>query len=1347
MKRRDFVKGTAAAGLLTLITPSKIIHALSRDEKTALAEGFVNPPNSARAHTWWHWMNGHVTADGITRDLEAMKKAGIGGFQNFSVGSGIPKGPVEYLSPEWLDLMKHTMKEAERLDLEFQMHNCPGWSSSGGPWITPELGMQQVVWSETFVKGGKKLKTALPQPLKRLGYYKDTFVLAFPSLADEQAAWYENLVKITSAKGTLDPKTLINGQGEGIEILPPSAGQAGYLQLEFSKPYEARSVLLYASAQTEPVGGGVLSVGPVAVEVSDNGTEFRKISDMQVIGGETPGSGTFPAVKAKYFRFSIPAASKVYQVNLSGAARITDWTTKANFAGAVPGQAFSEAKETGNIPAGSMLDPEKILDLSQYMDANGNLTWQAPKGNWTILRFGHTATGRLNKAAPTTGIGLECDKFSKAAFDFHFNKMFENLLPALKPLAAKGKVGVLIDSYEVGMQNWSKDFPQEFKSSRGYEVVKYLPAITGRVIGSVEATERVLWDIRRVQSDLMANNYYGRCTELCHQHGLISYTEPYNGGPLEQMQVGSRIDINMGEFWTRTNHFKHSLKLASSIQHINGRKVVGAESFTGHALFSKWQEHPYALKALGDQMFTKGLNRMIFHRYAHQPHPTALPGMTMGPWGFHFDRTNTWFEKGSGWLNYLARCQYMLQQGLFVADLLYFTSEDAPGEDLSLKAAPTPAPPQGFDFDYIHSEALLTKVRIENNRIVLPDDMSYRVLVLPPRKTMSLAVVRKLHELVNQGMYLVGSKPEKVAGLAGFPNSDAELQKLTTELWGNAAAGGERSMGKGKIFVENSLVPVLARLNVQPDFTFTARSSDPMVNYIHRRAEDSDFYFISNGKRRTEELVCSFRMEGKKPEFWNADTGEMISVEIFEQANNRVTVPLRLDPAGSVFVLFRSQTNGRNFVSIARDNAVISQTSALPAPHASQYRNLSNNFTLTAWIKPEIEIAIPGPPTNNILLQRFGPKSFVFYPAAGETLYGNGHAIAGAVAGRNGVMVYERGREGMKLALTVETPLSGWTHLALVYKDGVPHLYLNGKLAGQGDRSKSTIHPGLGDEIYDESASFFEGDLKQPQVHSQVLSPEKLQVLAAANVPKMEELPTVEMAGKTKGELRFWQNGNYQLKDNSGKSTTLKIAGINKPIELKGSWKVAFPPNLGAPESVTLPQLISLHKHPEAGVKYFSGTATYSKNFSVPAGATGSGKRLFLDLGQVEVIADVTLNGKNLGILWKPPFRIDITEAAKAGENKLEVQVTNLWPNRLIGDEQLPPENDYGSIAFNQVGGIKEMPDWYVKGQPKPKTARVTFTTWKHYSKESPLLESGLVGPVSVLTAMQVAPDTPVKVS
>lgn len=1342
MKRRNFIKRTTTAGLVTLVTPTTIVHALRHTAENTLEQSFKNPPAIARPYTWWHWMNGNITKEGITLDLEAMKRVGIGGVQCFNVGSGIPKGPVDYLSPGWVELNKHAIREAGRLGLEFDMHNCPGWSSTGGPWITPELSMQQVVWSETIVAGGKEVETILPKPFAKLDFYRDTYVVAFPALKGEQQSLQTPAPKVSTAAGAVDIALLNSDDfSKGVEVKPVN-DQPGFLLFEFPQPFEARSLTLFSTTLPGPSVTGATQNQP-GLEASDDGIQFRKVGDVRRTGNnvEMPAAVSFPAVKAKYFRLLLPQPLLIAGFRLSTDDRIINWPTKANFpgaGGAAGAQNTSVSSPlSSDINSDSVINPSSVIDLSKLMDKEGRLKWKAPAGEWTVLRFGHTAIGRKNNAPPESGAGLECDKYSRTAYDFHFKKMFENLLPVLKETAAKTKAGLLIDSYEVGLQNWTVELPQEFQKRRGYDVTNYLPAFTGRIVGSVDITERFLWDLRKTCADLMADNYHGYLAELCKKHGLLAYTEPYNNGPFEQMEVGSRMDVNMGEFWIRGPHFHPSVKLAASIAHIYGqrigdRQIVGAESFTGDAVHSKWQEHPYAMKAHGDLMYTKGLNRFIFHRYAHQPHPTARPGMTMGPWGFHFDRTNTWFEKSRPWLDYAARCQSVLQQGVFAGDLLYFTGEDTPGDDFSMMFAPDPAPPEGYDYDFIDKKALLHRLRIKNGALFLPDDTSYRVLILPGKKTVTLDVLRKLHELVKGGMILVGPSPLQTPGLANSEANDAALKGLVQEIWGdgNNTAIVDRRVGQGRVFQNVALQTVLERLNISPDFAYTSHSGDAAINCIHRKLNDADVYFVANRKRSREETVVSFRMTGKKPELWNADTGEITPVAVYEITNGRTSLALPFEPAGSYFVVFRSPATATTIKAIEKDGKAVLSTTPFTAPAPGRHASVTNNFTIAVWVKPETEENF----SSSFALGR-GIASNVFYPPEGEAVYGQNHAACGLVAARNGLMMYERTAGTPINMQAVPVPLSGWTHVALVYRDGTPLLYVNGKLTKEGTSSGKIVHPGLGEEYQDRLSWFFEGEKTAPELFAEVLTEQRLQQLAGKGLPQPATPFPVQPATVAKGGLLFWQDGLYILRNNRGQSIKKQIAGAGKIADLSNGWDVLFPPDSGAPARIQLPQLASLHKHPEDGVKYFSGTAAYTKRLTVPATALSGNKRLYLDLGRVEVIAEVKLNGKDLGMLWKPPYQVDITNLAKGGEIFLEIQVTNLWPNRLIGDEQLPAENEYGNAA-SPGGAIRKLPDWYVEGKPKPAGGRTTFTTWRHYFKESPLLESGLLGPVCLYSCI-----------
>lgn len=1365
MKRRAFLQDCAAGVVTMIVARPRGSHAEAAQgaQAAALEEAFRNPPASARPHTWWHWMNGNVTAEGITRDLEAMARVGVGGVQMFDVGTGIPKGPVATLSPEWVRLVEHAAKEADRLGLSFTMHNCPGWSSSGGPWITPELGMQQLVWTETAVTGGRPIEVVLPRPLTKLDYYRDAFVLAFPSLPDEAPPMGERIRSVTSGGEAVDPRLLTDGDlTSAVELKPAAAGEAPALVIEFTGPYEARAIVAHALGLAARV-----RFGPphrLTLEASDDGVAFRKVADLTPLavgpGPSGPTTASFDATRARFFRLVGPGGTRVAQVQLPAAARIPDWDVKANFA-----RRADQGEAPAEVPAGSVIDPDSVVDLTPHMDGQGRLRWAAPPGDWTVLRFGHTPTGALNVAASDRGRGLECDKFSRAALDFHFEKYFGQVLEALAPLAAKGLAGALVDSYETGMQNWSADFPREFARRRGYDLRRYMPAMTGRFVGSAEVTERFLWDLRRSQADLMADDYFGRFHELCRRHGLTSYTEPYGNGPFDEMQAGSRLDVNMGEFWIRGGAAAYTVKLAASVAHVYAKPVVGAESFTGRPLQSRWLEHPFAMKALGDEMYTLGLNNFIFHRYAQQPHPDAAPGMTMGPWGFHFERTNTWWSQGRPWLEYVARCQSLLRRGRFVADLVYFTGENAPvqaplhvQEEVAAtlsgrRARLVQLPPPGHDYDVADAEAILTRMKVEDGRIALPDGMSYRALVLPDDPRMTRELIVRLRDLVEQGMWLVGRRPERSHGLGSHPESDAAVRRVAGELWGDldGSTRTSRAFGKGRVFWGESLRSILDTLDVQPDFEFAARSPDPSVRWIHRRDGDAEIYFVTNRQRRPEELVCTFRVAGKQPELWDPATGETAAVPVYEPLGGRTRVPVRLDPSGSVFVVFRSPARARGPRSVARDGVTLVTTEPFPPGPAASHRGVTNNFTVSVWVKPETELWPIGPDAAaNVgaseyalvkdTLGSYG-ASFVIDPPEGDALYGEGHATSALSAGRNGVIVYERSRGHFPAVLAAPMPLSGWTHLAVVYRDGEPSLYVDGAFVRKGPRSSRRVRPGVGAPS-ERPVRCFEGDTTPPEVLPEALGEDRVRQLAASGVPDPEGPPGLEvLPGATPG-LLIWQNGRYTLRDAAGRRSIVDVSGLDGPIEVAGPWRVQFPPNLGAPPEATLAKLASLHRHPDPGVRYFSGTATYRSRFAAPAGATSGGRRLYLDLGRVEVIAEVRLNGRSLGVLWKPPHRMDVTEAVRRGENELEVLVTNLWPNRLIGDEQLPPEYAYvdpdpsvptpGPVP----GSMKEVPQWFVEGKPRPPGRRVAFTTWKHYTKDSPLLASGLLGPVRLWSAL-----------
>ena len=1200
-----------------------------------LDAGFQQPPDSARPETWWHWMNGNLTREGLGADLQAMKDIGLGGATIVNVDCGIPRGNVPFMSPEWRGLFKYTVQEANRLGLELCIENCAGWSSSGGPWNTPENAMQKLVTSEVHVNGPADYDATWPSPPVTLNTYHDIALLAFPETVNETVRM-QDFSPVVSLSSGEDPGTrLTDGDPHTVVNLPlPTRGKPQFVQLAFRGPFGARSIKLTAGSGLPDCGG--------TVAVSDDGQAFKTVGIFSFGRKDSAGRlislGAQP-VLARYWRVqfnTVNAKAKVNhlalaEIDLSPQLVINNLDAKNG----LNGNAVLSSPEPDGPAAGAIL-PHNTIDLTSQLTADGHLHWSVPAGKWIIQRFGYTPTGVLNHPAPKEGEGLECDKFSTAALDAHWDGFMQKILDDVGPLAGKTLTSSLIDSYEVGGQNWSKNFRTEFQKRRGYDPLKYLPAFTGRVVENPAVSERFLWDVRRTIADLFAENYFGHFADLCRQHGLLNAVEPYTG-PFESLQSGRTADVVMGEFWSGSQGHP-SVKLAASIAHIYGKNIVGAESFTAAPDQGKWQNDPYSLKTLGDLMFCRGLNRCVFHRYASQPWTNRWPGMTMGQWGFHFERTVTWWDQGKGWIDYLTHCQFLLQQGYAVADAAYYTGESAPVE----MRVGNPALPAGYDYDAINADVLEHRVTVQNGRLTLPNGISYGVLILPPDDTdMSPAVVERLAELVRAGATIVGPRPQHAPGLTDYPKCDATVQKVADGLWGKCDGETvlENAAGQGRVIWGKPLKDVFAELALKPDFEFQGISAPARLAYVHRVAGEADIYFVSNQQRLFAGADCTFRVTGKIPELWHADTGVMEPAPVWSDHDGRTTVRLDLDPAGSVFVVFRQTATGADHVVTATSSG-----------------------------------SVGGDAVSKLVIQ---------------------HAVYTSVdhAGEMDVtpLLAELARSG-QVQVAVDNSVFDRDPAVNHYKELRVTYTLDGK-AGQ-----VTVPEG--------------GTLTLPAEATIGQAPEWKPVVGANGAPA----------------VKVWANEQIELHSAAGKVWQVKATDLPAPASVSGAWDLRFPPNWGAPASVTLDKLISWTDHPDSGVRYFSGTATYEKDIEISADRLQAGRELWLDLGAVKNFATVSLNGQNLGVLWKPPFRVNVTAAAKPGSNRLQVKVTNLWPNRLIGDEQLPPDREWNGKE------LKAWPQWLLDGKPSP-TGRFTFTTWHHWTKDSPLLESGLLGPVTLRTA------------
>jgi hypothetical protein len=1314
MERRKFIRNTiiTSAGLMAGPYIGKVYGDGYKGDYPAFS--FSDAPDSARPWVFYMWMNGNITKEGITLDLEAMKRMNIGGFINFNSAVGIPRGPVDYAGSAWADAVVHTANECGRLGIDMFMHNSPGYSGCGGPWITPEFSMQELVWTEALVNNAIGIiGLQLNKPYAKQNYYKDAVTIAYPSLPVEKALMKDKLIKATINGDSIDAHLICDGNPETKVRLEASKLVVGSILLEFSEPFEARAISILRKPEIpEDLFDGPRDHPPhLFLEASDDGVQFNpigRIACVELRAMDTPSTLSFKPVKASYYRLTTASSTWISDIQLYNGPRLAGWAGKTSY---THGNSFGETPPVENS---LIIDPLSVVNISEYMDKQGRLVWKAPIGNWTILRMGHTTTGEENAAHPDSAKGLETDKYSKAAMDQHFEYFLDPLLKMLKSQIGKGIKGITVDSWEAGKSNWTVNFIAEFKKRRGYEILPWLAAMTGRIVSSIDDTERFLWDVRKTHADLLAENFYGYYQEKCHERGLQFNAEPYGDGVFDSVQVGQYLDTPMSEFWTRYIYGSDATsKQAASIAHVYGRKVAAAEAFTSMPLNAKWADYPYSLKAEGDYFFTLGINRLVFHTFVHQPYKTGKPGMTMGPFGSHFDRNNTWTEQAYGWTGYIKRTQYLLQQGLFVVDACYFKGDE-----------PESGVPDTYDFmpygnvaDVVGSEGL-NRFSIKNNEVVLPDGMTYKAFILAKSAAILPATLQKLMELVANGMVMVVSgRPSKTYG---HQENDRFIQEKVNELYGGIDGEKvlENAFGRGRVIWTENIEATLQHLRIYPDFKYTTENTDAAIFYTHKQLQGTDLYFISNHHRRYEKIVCSFRISGMQPEIWNSETNEIYEAAVYSFNGDRTTLSLELEPAGSLFVIFRRKAAQQGYSTVARDGNPYLSLEAYPSSSHGAYPGISNNFSITLWAKPDVYTQ--------------ESRGMLFHAPQAEKLYGAGHVAVALGAGQNGARVYERGN-GKNLVVINDTQLlQGYTFIAVVYDQGVPNLYINGKLTISGKASGNIVHPGLGTAAeQSQIATGFEGNYTTPQLFAEVLTAQAIIKQYEAGLPaplqpvaaKLKQLPGNKL------EITAFKNGNYGLKG-LGRSKEISITNC-KAVDLNHNWAVDLPGNSENSAKIKLPELLSLSKHPDPDVRHFSGTAIYHQSFSITETDRHPEHQILLDLGRVEVIAEVKLNGTLLGNLWKEPFRINLTPALKTGINHLEISVTTLWPNRLIGDESLPQENTYNAQGYGET-----LPDWYIKNQPKPGQRR-TFAVWKDFDKDSPLLESGLLGPVRLMTAVR----------
>jgi len=1089
-------------------------------------EQFRDPPADSRPMTWMHMMNNNASKEGLAKDLQGLADAGVGGALIFSIKKRIADGKVLFNSPEFREILVHGAKEADRLGLKIGVHNCDGWSSSGGPWVPAEESMKRVVCSDVVVSGGS-VDVILQQPPTHSGFYRDIAVVAYPATEEELDAYRNPPVLISSAKHE-DLLKLTDGQldTEATFAVDRNSKDNPWLLFSYVKPFPARSIHV----------GHRNRNGNATLYASQDGQRFEKVV------GLTPAfrsgkiywdyEASFPVVKARFFKLVFDTSIKVTSIDLVPFTRLPAWLGQ----NAAVRKGDDDLQKLPPAPAEAFVPLDQVQVLAVSLDGKGRCQTELPAGIWRVVRFGFTITGAFNHPATDSGRGWECDKLDAKALDRHFAAYVGKLAEECGPLAGKSFAFAEVDSYEMGGQNWTAGFEKTFQAEKGYDLIPMLPLVMGRLVGDASTADAVLGDFRNLLGKLWIENYFQRFTDLCHQHGLRAYNEPYGNASFDNLSAGGTADIPMGEFWLDSD--KYTTSSAVYAAHTYGKPVISAESFTSWRDLN-WKLHPYLMKRAGDTAWIKGINEFMFHRFAHQANPHVAPGMTMDSIGSHIDRTQTWWlNAGKAWMKYLQRGSFLLRQGVPVSDLLVYVGEGTPHPQ---PGRSTVKLPYGYNMDCCDDFVLKHRISVQDGKLVLPEGTSYQVLLLSNTEQMSLATLYRLHELAQAGATIVCPKPIEPIGYLERTSKQEVFTVFVQQMWGDGSQ--PKHIGKGWVVTGEHWPADVESIAIAPDLTI---EDEPQAEFIHRQVGEDDLYFFQNREATSRTLHCSFRTTGRIPELWHADTGRIEKQVQFTQSDERTSLSVTLDAYGSVFVVFRDASQGVDPIQ-----------------------------------------KVTGPDNAQVCLDASG----------------------------------------------------------------------------------------------------------------------KVQLIAVSN-------------------------GSYRIERISGVQQTVQVDQVQAPMSVAGPWQVRFDGvGLTGPRDVTFDELSDWKDHEREDIRHFSGTAAYTKTLKIAKSWLAGSKRITLDLGQVEIAAEVTINGKAVGILWKPPFEIDVTDQVRPGKNKLEIKITNLWTNRLIGDESLERTDGYQLNA--------KMPDWYVNNEPMPAGPRSTFCTFDFYDKDRTLLPSGLLGPVRLVQEVE----------
>lgn len=911
-----------------------------------LSQNFKSPPIQYRPETWFHLNGNNISKEGLTLDLEAIKSAGLQGIQLFNK-AGRPYPNVEQikiLSPEWEDMIRHAANECKRLGLKFTMQNCPGWSMTGGPWVPVEEAQREIVESVYRISGGRKFTEVLElDTLYQTADfdYKEVQVLAFPTpkgdiikgfmpskietnnnIVPWEDIFNPNATIIVEDKSTKLAKPLEKYRAEGISKVN---GEDAWVKIKFDEAVTVQSIVL------PPFRHMIMDNQYPKTDVKMNVKAFieNKLTDITTI---SIPNGNWND-RQLHLTLALPkTTSNEFVLTFEGShiiapefIRFTSQPRLHNHEAKAAKALRSLEKEVEHRYAESdIVKLNQVLNITDKLDTSGKLNWDVPKGEWTVVRFGHINMRRTNKPAVPEATGWEASKLDKIAIENHLrNGMIGNLIKDGGPIGDGKLNGLLIDSWESYIPSWtmnSDDLFNEFEERRGYSMKPYLPATMGYVVESVEVTTKFLRDLRHTMDEVYIDNFFKHFATVAHKMGAEVYTEGAGGEvlPIDPMRYYGVSDIPMTEFWypkapSSQNEYAKPIYSAASATHLYNKPMLAAEACTQVGV--KWNEHPFSVKYLIDYNFAKGVNHLVFHTFSHTPQKEVYPGSSFGGnIGFPFLRQQTWWKYMPEWIDYLARNQYMLQQGEYVADVLWYYGDhfERPPFDLDYF-------PKGYRFDYLNTEILHDKLSVKDARIHVKDAGDYRVILLRDSNELLLSTLIKLKELVLAGAVILGDKPMDSPSLMDDANDLNQLHKIADELWGTTK-NGVKQVGKGRVHWGKTIDEVLKEESVSPD-VIVPEGLD--IHWIHRKTKDADIYFIASKHDTPLDVAVSFKQTGVQPQIWNAFNGEQHNAMVCNTSNKRTNVALSLDASGSAMVVFLKGDKKPNASKVTYNNETI----------------------------------------------------------------------------------------------------------------------------------------------------------------------------------------------------------------------------------------------------------------------------------------------------------------------------------------------------------------------------------------------------------------------------------------